>query len=270
MRNLSFSSNLKIANHNRSYRTLAPVTNGNFLSLMDLRSTPEVIAVHTYSGVYYGVFYGDISSLSNGEYYIHYKSEGRTATNWCIGVRVRVSSNILVLEFIEGLWQTTGLPSASYSFSTASLVKPSGWCKIAWYFTAKPGLENTSCFWINNVEMPLSNHKTGPATSKLLNTSFIMSPGTPAEYKMGTLWAGFDYATEKADFEAIMARWTGKIPYFMGRFGEHPLGGTAATTYINCSEESVRDRPIEAYYITTGTVDLAYDYVPFQVAAITD
>lgn len=269
MRNLAFTSTLKIANHNRSYSAENPITSGNFLSVTELRSSPEVINTHTYNGIYYGFFYGNLTALDNNSF-LHYKAESLNAGAWCLGIKIRQTTSFTTLDIVEGQHFDTGIPAVNNVYSTAVLPKPDGTCMIAWYFNKKAGFESTSTFFLNKVETPLQSYPVAPPTSRLLPVNVIFTPNTPAGFKLGTLWAGFDQNITRANFDQILANWTGKIPYFLGRFGEHPLGGLPAATYINCAEELVRDKPIEAYYAATGTVDITYDYSPFRVASIPD
>lgn len=275
MRGLGFTSINKVVCHNRFYTVSDPVNLGSYLGVTDYRASADALRQHTYKGVYYGIWYGNLSTIANYGFMLSYASESFLNDVRCIGVRARPAAVgvSMTLDIVDGTFDPSGHPSPLRGiYATTPFNIPTLNCMVAWYFETKTqaGQPNTSSFWLNKVEIPMDNKPNpgDPDIETFMPSNVIMPALTPVGSRLGMLWAGFEETVTKAQFQSILDNWTGATPYLLGRYGEWPLGGIPSKTYINCSEPVIYDRAFEAYYAPAGTVDYVYNYNTFTVPDI--
>lgn len=227
---LGNSRNIVTANYSR--RADAEITPGNFLVATTL--TPNLTPYCVFKNIYAGVAYVSLPPGTSAN--IHYTRAD--ISNSSVGINLAVNDfGMATVTIWRGFVSSDGTVArqASVTHATPIQTNADGWIKIAWLWNTEQSKVTDTRIFINNTFVSIGSLPYENVTDIPMNHNYIFTPGTPAGYKLGMLWATFSTRMTPEIITQISDEHGFRTPYFMGRFGEYPLM-EPAQCYVNCND----------------------------------
>jgi hypothetical protein len=211
--------------------------------------TTTDVTVKNFTNIYSGIAWVKINANSTA--YIH--SAKANANNQAVGIGItRSGTNAITVFMYRGtIAGNGGITETFRVFNSTPVTATGGWVKIVWLFNTTQANSNSDRIFINNNSQTLNAFTYEAAVNYSMVQSIIFGPGTPVGFKIGTLWVTMSSLMTPTLIQGINNNWGSEAPFFLGRYGEYPLGDMAYC-YSCGNDATPYNYPNRSYYVQNG------------------